>query len=402
MTDKSAPETEDARNYRSAAVAGLIVGLATILVVSRFLLKLVGASPQSGFVAFVDRVTSPLVTPFQGAFANGGTSANVIEIASIVALLVVLIIGSALVAVISRFPVGNRQSSKGSSPVAVVDSGGSAPLPRNLRVLSVVGKSVLGAVVLLIAIRGVLLGLAASVDSGIVLWIYNVTEPLVAPFQYVFPNAGTSVNIIEFASLLAIVVYSVVGAACLQLARILTTRRDTKPAGVSQGSRSGYENGLIILFSLAWVAGTFAVIDHYTPLNSTRAATSRSQAAGASSGPTTRAPVAAPQAAAANCVPSTDGSSNGWDWHIRVDATSNSACYSHWTVAQAGGRGCQFYVSYGGPYTPPANIWNITRWGYDHSGNTGAFLRDGTFLFFNCVINLGNYPQTSLNSVDWN
>jgi hypothetical protein len=93
--------TEEGRyNFRAAAVVGFIVGVVDILIVARFLGKLLGASAESAFVNFLYTVSGPLVAPFQGIFGNGGSKTNSFETADLVAIAVYAVIGWGLVMLI--------------------------------------------------------------------------------------------------------------------------------------------------------------------------------------------------------------------------------------------------------------------------------------------------------------
>ena len=99
----------------------------------------------------------------------------------------------------------------------------------NFRAAAVVGF-IVGVVDILVAARflGKLLG--ASAQSAFVNFIYQVSGPLVAPFQGIFGNAGTGTNKFETADLVAIVVYAVIGWGLVMLIRIVTAPRGTRPA----------------------------------------------------------------------------------------------------------------------------------------------------------------------------
>jgi uncharacterized protein YggT (Ycf19 family) len=99
----------------------------------------------------------------------------------------------------------------------------------NFRAVAVVGF-VVGIVDILIAARflGKLLG--ASSSSAFVNFIYQASSPLVAPFTGIFGNTGSNTNTFETASLVAIVVYAVVGWGIVVLIRIATAPRGTKPS----------------------------------------------------------------------------------------------------------------------------------------------------------------------------
>jgi hypothetical protein len=99
----------------------------------------------------------------------------------------------------------------------------------NFRAAAVVGF-IVGAVDIFIAARflGKLLG--ASSASAFVHFIYQVSSVFVAPFTGIFGDTGSKTNTFETASLVAIVVYAVVGWGVVVLIRIITAPHGTKPA----------------------------------------------------------------------------------------------------------------------------------------------------------------------------
>jgi hypothetical protein len=99
----------------------------------------------------------------------------------------------------------------------------------NFRAAAVVGF-VVGAIDILIAARflGKLLG--ASSQSAFVNFIYQVSSVMVAPFTGIFGDTGSQTNKFETASLVAIVVYAVIGWGLVVLIRIITAPHGTKPA----------------------------------------------------------------------------------------------------------------------------------------------------------------------------
>lgn len=99
----------------------------------------------------------------------------------------------------------------------------------NFRAAAVVGF-IVGVVDILIAARflGKLFG--ASAQSAFVNFIYQVSAPLVVPFQGIFGNAGSATNPFETADLVAIVVYAVIGWGLVMLIRIVTAPRGHRPA----------------------------------------------------------------------------------------------------------------------------------------------------------------------------
>ena len=99
----------------------------------------------------------------------------------------------------------------------------------NFRAAAVVGF-IVGAVDIFIAARflGKLLG--ASSASAFVHFIYQVSSVFVAPFTGIFGDTGSKTNTFETASLVAIVVYAVIGWGVVVLIRIITAPHGTKPA----------------------------------------------------------------------------------------------------------------------------------------------------------------------------
>ena len=89
---------------------------------------------------------------------------------------------------------------------------------------------VVGVVEIFVAARflGKLFG--ASASSAFVNFIYQVSGPLVAPFTGIFGDTGSKTNVFETASLVAIVVYAVIGWGLVVLIRIVTAPRGVKPA----------------------------------------------------------------------------------------------------------------------------------------------------------------------------
>ena len=65
LVDYQKPE-----GIRWSRVIGYIVGVIEVILAARFVLKLLGANPASGFVDFIYAITYPFVLPFLGIFRN--------------------------------------------------------------------------------------------------------------------------------------------------------------------------------------------------------------------------------------------------------------------------------------------------------------------------------------------
>ncbi|MDP9350362.1 MAG: YggT family protein [Chloroflexota bacterium] len=76
---------------------------------------------------------------------------------------------------------------------------------------------IFGVIESLIAIRAVLKLLAANPRSGFASLIYGITDPFVAPFTGLFSEPRVSGSVLEFRSLVAILVYALLAFALVRL-----------------------------------------------------------------------------------------------------------------------------------------------------------------------------------------
>ena len=91
-----------------------------------------------------------------------------------------------------------------TTPPVVDPNAPISPADRTVRIIYLV----FGVIEALIAIRVILKLLAANPYAGFTSLIYNVTQPFVALFQGVFPDAQSKGSVLEVSSLLAILVYA--------------------------------------------------------------------------------------------------------------------------------------------------------------------------------------------------
>jgi uncharacterized protein YggT (Ycf19 family) len=96
-----------------------------------------------------------------------------------------------------------------------------SPADRTVRIIYLV----FGVVEALIGIRVILKLLAANPDAGFTSLMYNVTQPFIALFQGVFPDAQSKGSVLEVSSLLAILVYALLAFALASLVRIMGRRQ---------------------------------------------------------------------------------------------------------------------------------------------------------------------------------
>ena len=79
----------------------LVVGIFEVLLAFRFVLKLLGANPNSGFTEFVYAVSGALNAPFRGIFstptAEGDITTSVFETSTLVAMIVYAVVAWGIV-----------------------------------------------------------------------------------------------------------------------------------------------------------------------------------------------------------------------------------------------------------------------------------------------------------------
>lgn len=86
---------------------------------------------------------------------------------------------------------------------------------------------VVGLIDTLIAIRFILKLLGASTVSGFVQFIYGITEPLVAPFHGIFNTTAVNRSELEPESIVAFIIYLLIGWGIVSLIRLLSRPRST-------------------------------------------------------------------------------------------------------------------------------------------------------------------------------
>ncbi len=90
--------TESSADNRVTVVNGiwLVLGILEVLLAFRFILKLLGANPNSGFTEFVYAVSGPFAAPFRGIFsaptAQGDITTSIFETSTLVAMIVYAIV----------------------------------------------------------------------------------------------------------------------------------------------------------------------------------------------------------------------------------------------------------------------------------------------------------------------
>lgn len=83
--------------FRSYQIIWYILGLIEVLLTFRFLLLLLGANAQSGFVDFIYTLSSPFSSPFAGIFGVTAESGVVFEWTTLVAMAVYALVAYGIV-----------------------------------------------------------------------------------------------------------------------------------------------------------------------------------------------------------------------------------------------------------------------------------------------------------------
>lgn len=83
--------------FRFNQIIWYILGLIEVLLVFRFVLKLLGANPFVGFTSLIYSITTPLVAPFSGILGVYTTGNSIIEWSTIIAAIVYLLVAWGLV-----------------------------------------------------------------------------------------------------------------------------------------------------------------------------------------------------------------------------------------------------------------------------------------------------------------
>ncbi len=80
---------------------------------------------------------------------------------------------------------------------------------------------VFGAIEALLAVRFTLLALGANEASGFVRLIYGLSRPFVLPFQGIFGEPALGASVLEWASLVGIIVYALVAYGLARLVELI-------------------------------------------------------------------------------------------------------------------------------------------------------------------------------------
>jgi len=83
--------------FRLYQVIWYVLGVVEVLLVSRILLKLIGANLTSGFTSFIYSISAPLALPFKGVLGVSQSMDSIVEWSTIIAMVVYAIVAIGVV-----------------------------------------------------------------------------------------------------------------------------------------------------------------------------------------------------------------------------------------------------------------------------------------------------------------
>ncbi|OGZ35864.1 MAG: hypothetical protein A2V60_01025 [Candidatus Portnoybacteria bacterium RIFCSPHIGHO2_01_FULL_39_19] len=95
MDSSNSPSTKPL--YRGTQIVWYILGLIEVLLLFRFVLKLLGANPAAGFTSFIYKVTYIFAAPFLSVFRITQVSGSIFEWTTILAMFVYWVMAFAII-----------------------------------------------------------------------------------------------------------------------------------------------------------------------------------------------------------------------------------------------------------------------------------------------------------------
>lgn len=109
----SAPTAKGASIWTASRVIALVFTVLEVLLLIRFMLKLLGANADQGLVVTIYAMTDPLVAPFRGIFSQpAGTP--VVEIAALLSIIFFVLAAALSLALVRAF-TGKRIETAGGA-----------------------------------------------------------------------------------------------------------------------------------------------------------------------------------------------------------------------------------------------------------------------------------------------
>lgn len=83
--------------FRLYQVVWYVLGVVEVLLISRILLKLIGANLESGFTSFIYSISAPFAAPFRGVLGESTSMQSIIEWSTIIAMAVYAVVAFGIV-----------------------------------------------------------------------------------------------------------------------------------------------------------------------------------------------------------------------------------------------------------------------------------------------------------------
>jgi hypothetical protein len=99
-------------SYKLVQAIWLLFGIVEGILAIRFILKLLGANEAAGFANFIYSASGPFVAPFNNLFANPGSSGSVLELTTMVAIVVYMLVAWLIARVIWLLAGENRSATR--------------------------------------------------------------------------------------------------------------------------------------------------------------------------------------------------------------------------------------------------------------------------------------------------
>lgn len=80
--------------YKATQVVWFLFGVLELLLLTRFVLKLLGANPLAGFTDFIYSVSFPFVAPFQNVFGIFAAEDSLVEWSTLLAIIVYWVVAN--------------------------------------------------------------------------------------------------------------------------------------------------------------------------------------------------------------------------------------------------------------------------------------------------------------------
>ena len=97
-----APKRE-IRHFKAVNIIYYIAGLIEVILAFRFVLHLLAANPEAGFVIFIDSISAPFIAPFNLIFPTSVVGSSAFEWPVLLAMAIYLVIAFGIVQLINVF-----------------------------------------------------------------------------------------------------------------------------------------------------------------------------------------------------------------------------------------------------------------------------------------------------------